>query len=127
MCVAFIGCATDPLMSGKAEDWVGHLGTDLKTSWGEPTNVIRKSDGTEIWEYLQSGDFRSPEQENTSFRLGGLSGGNAFSAGGGINTTKNKEHIGTYQKIFRFSIKAGKIKSWYAARVEDGRVVWEDH
>lgn len=40
---------------------------------------------------------------------------------------KQKERTGSYEKIFRFSIRDGKVKRWYASRIEDGRVVWEDN
>jgi hypothetical protein len=120
LCLA--GCASDPLLTGRAQDWQGKLAADLKTAWGEPTKITRDSTGDEIWEYVQGGDFVAPKEDKTSFNVGVGS----FGGGGGISTRKYDQRLSNYQNISRFRIHNGKIKAWYAARVVDGTVVWHD-
>lgn len=126
-CALLAGCASNPVMTGKAEHWVGHLASELRENWGPPTKIVTQAKGIEVWEYSESGDYLSPASQNTSFRFGGFGSGGAIGGGGGISTVQNKEHVGRYQKVFRFEIKQGKVRAWYAARIEDGRVVWEDN
>src|SRR5262245_36700912 len=93
------GCASNPLLTGKPHDWQGKPATDLKTALGEPTRVIPQSDGTEIWEYVNSGDYVAPKEENTSFRMGGAGGGGMFGASGGINTVSQGPRLSRYENV----------------------------
>ena len=72
-----------------------------------------------MWEYTEGGGFQSSEKSGASPTTGGDDGG--------PSNNPKRERLGSYQKIFRFGVKNGKVKNWYAARIEDGKVVWEDH
>jgi hypothetical protein len=126
VCVVFIGCASNPILTGKPQDWVGHLAVDLRGAWGEPTKTTRQSDGAEIWEYSKTGEFVAPKQDNTSFNIGGGGFGGSFGGSGGINTLKYDQRMSHYENVTRFLVKDGKIKRWFAARIEDGKTVWSD-
>ena len=125
--VALFRHAPQTLSSLANEDWQGKPVADLKAGLGEPTRVIAQSDGAEIWEYINTGDFVAPKEENTSFQMGGAGGGGVFGASGGINTVTQAQRLSRYENISSFRIKNGKVKGWGARRVVDGRVVWEDH
>ena len=117
-------CTTNPVLSGKPQDWVGHDAGEMRTSLGEPTKIVPQKDGSEVWIYSRTGEFVAPAEENTNFQIGG----NAFTgAGGGINTVKGREHQAEFENVSRFLIKNGRVKQWWAQRLVDGRVVWEDH
>jgi hypothetical protein len=124
--VLIAGCASDPLLTGKPQDWKGRPASQLEMAWGPPTRRIQSSDKIEVWEYVKSGDFVAPKREDTSFRVGGGSGAGMFGASGGITTLKHDERLSRYENIWRFKIKNGKVVGWYAARLEDGRIVWQD-
>jgi hypothetical protein len=117
------GCATDPLMTGKPQDWQGHPSSELRMSWGEPTKSFHKEDGSEVWEYRKVGGTVIPRQDNTQFGFGG----NRFGGSGQVNTVHEPERVAEFENVFRFTVKGGKVTKWYAARYVDGRVVWEDH
>lgn len=119
-----LGCVSDPVMTGKPQHWRGKSADSLRASWGEPTRIIRESERVEVWEYVKSGDFIAPGRERTDFNVGPKPFGGAT---GGITTLKQGERISEYENIRRFKIKDGKVTGWYAARMEGGRVVWEDH
>lgn len=53
-------------------------------------------------------------------------GWRCFGAGGGISTKKYDERLSRYENIYRFQVKDGKIRRWFAARVVDGATVWSD-
>lgn len=125
--LTFAGCVSNPLLTGKPQDWKGKLAADLRAALGPPIRIIPESGGTEIWEYVNTGEFVAPKEENTSFRMGGAGGSGMFGASGGINTLTHNERLSRYENVSRFQIKNGRVKRWYAARVEDGRTVWEDH
>lgn len=125
--VLLAACASNPVLTGKPQDWKGKPAGDLRAVLGKPTRIITQTDGSEIWEYVNSGEFIAPQEENTSFRMGGGSGGGMFGASGGINTVTHGQRLSQYQNITRFQIRKGKVKGWYASRIVDGRVVWEDH
>jgi hypothetical protein len=93
-----VGCATNPLMTGEPDDWVGHTTTELRAGLGEPNRVVPQADGKEVWEYVSTGTY---VRENRS--------------------------PGTYENLSRYGIKNGIIKSWFFERAEDGRVVEKDH
>ena len=122
-----IGCASDPLMTGLPQDWQGKRAEDLRHTLGEPTRIQTESDGSEVWEYRESGDFVAPGEEHTSFRMGGASGSGMFGAHGGIKTLKSGEREARYENVARFKIRNGKVKAWYAERLVDGERVWSDH
>jgi hypothetical protein len=121
------GCVSDPMLTGKPQDWKGKAASDLRAGWGEPTRIIPQTGGVEIWEYTKTGELVAPEQNNTSFNMGGGGGANFFRARGGINTTKHEQRLSQYQNIWRFMIRSGKVKKWSAARIVDGQTVWSDH
>lgn len=123
----FTGCASDPVLTGKPQDWKGKPAADLRAAWGDPTRIIPESGSVEVWEYVKDGDFVAPKREDTSFRLGGGGGSGMFAAAGGISTLKHDERLSRYENIWRYKIKDGKITGWYAARMEDGRIIWQDH
>ena len=127
MAALLFGCATDPLLTGLPQDWQGKPAADLRAAWGEPTRTISESGGVEVWEYLKAGDFVAPKREDTSFRVGGGGGSAMFGASGGISTVKHDERLSRYENVWRFKIKKGRVTAWYAARMEDGRVIWQDH
>lgn len=122
--ILFCACASNPLMTGKPQHWKGRSAEELRAGLGEPTRVMPQPNGAEIWEYVKSGEFHSPEQE--TFRFGG---GRVPFGGiqGGATTVKEKEGIKGYEDLLRFEIRGGKVRSWYAQRTEGGRVVWSDH
>jgi hypothetical protein len=120
------GCA-NPVMTGKPQHWMHKPAEDLKAVWGQPTRTIPQKDGTEVWEYVKSGDFVAPGEDDTTFGMRGSGGGGGFRASGGAHTTKRGEHPSRYENVWRFMIKNGKVCQWYASRTEDGRIVWEDH
>lgn len=122
----FVGCASNPVLTGKPQDWKGKSASDLEAAWGEPTRVISQSDGTEVWEYVKTGEFVAPENERTSFNVGGGGGSTFFGASGGINTTEQGQRLSQYENIFRFQINNGKVRKWFAARIVDGQTVWSD-
>ena len=126
--LAFVlaGCASDPLLTGKPQDWQGKPAADLRAAWGEPTKVITQSDG-EYWEYSNSGDYLAPAEENMRFNAGGFGSGGGFGASGAVKTTKQGERISRYENIARFLIRDGKVKKWSASRIVDGQTVWSDH
>ncbi|HTI70376.1 MAG TPA: hypothetical protein VMF06_10445 [Candidatus Limnocylindria bacterium] len=124
---ALYGCASDPLMSGKPEDWVGHPASELAAAWGQPSRVLPEHTGMEVWEYEKSGELVSPKQNDTSFHAAGADWNGGFGAHGGITSTETREHLSQYQNLCRFKIKDGRIKEWYAARLIDGKIVWQDH
>jgi len=117
------GCASDPVMSGKAQDWVGHDASELRQAWGEPERIIPNRGG-EVWQYVNKGDFVSPEHSSTQFGVGRVPFGGIS---GGADTVKDREHASQYENKFRFFIKDGKVKKWFESRSVDGRTVWEDH
>lgn len=121
------GCASNPVLTGKPQHWKGRSVAELKAALGEPTRVIAQAKGVEVWEYINGGDFVAPKEENTNFRVGGSGGGALFGAGGGISTVTHGERLSRFENVTRFEIRHGKVKRWYASRVVDGRVVWEDH
>lgn len=114
---------SDPVMTGKPQDWLSHDAEELRAAWGEPNRIIPRSVGSEVWEYVKAGEMLSPAKDETRFNAGGtpLSG-----VSGQIDTVKHSEHVGRYENIYRFSIKDGKVKKWYAARIVDGKTIWED-
>ena len=128
------GCAGDPLLTNKPQDWQGHPASDLKAAWGEPNKITSQSDG-EYWEYYKSGDYLAPPKDSTSFRIGGSSSGytsdglstSGFGANGGITTTKQGERVSHFENVTRFLIRDGKVRKWSAARIVDGETVWSDH
>jgi len=122
LCVfaALVGCASDPLMSGKPQDWVGHQATELRAVLGEPTRILPSAKGGEVWEYVKGKDYVIPNGENLS---GGFGGGV-----GGFSMEKRPEDQAAHEEqLFRFKIKNGVVSEWYANRTVNGRVVWEDH
>lgn len=121
------GCASNPVLTGKPQHWKGKSVADLRAALGEPTRVIPQGKGIEVWEYVNAGDFVAPKEENTNFRVGGSGGGPFFGASGGINTVTQGERLSRYENVTRFEIRNGKVRKWYASRLVDGRVVWEDH
>jgi hypothetical protein len=135
LALVFAGCASDPLLSGKPQDWQGKPAADLRAAWGEPTKVITQSDG-EYWEYTNGKDYVIPASEDTNFRLGGGSSGynsgtgassSGFGASGGISKSKSGERVSHVENVARFLIRDGKVKKWSAARIVDGQTVWSDH
>jgi hypothetical protein len=92
------GCASDPLMTGEPKDWVGHTADELRAALGDPRRVISQPDGSEVWEYFETGNY---VRENRS--------------------------PGNYENLSRYRIKNGVVKSWFVERSEDGRVVRRDH
>jgi hypothetical protein len=125
--VLLIGCASNPILSGKPQDWKGKPSGDMRAALGEPTEVVPQADGSEIWIYRKTGEFLAPAQDRTNFRMGGGGGSGVFGAGGGINTSKRSEQVTDYENLWRFQIKNGKVRRWYAQRYEGGQLVWEDH
>lgn len=124
-----VGCATsDPLMTGKPQDWKGKPAADLRAGWGEPTSTIRQSNGDEVWVYHKAGDRVIPKGESTSFAFGGIGTGSTYGASAGFSSEKRPEdRLSHEENVCRFKIRNGKIREWYAARIVDGRTVWEDH
>lgn len=125
--ISVVGCSTpDPMVTGKPQDWRGRPAVDLRTAWGEPTRIIPQSNGDEVWEYRESSDFVIPKGENINLGFGGL--GSDRGGGGAFSMEKRPEdRIGHEVKLYRFKIRAGKIEEWYAARIVNGRTVWEDN
>src|ERR1700683_4724045 len=86
------GCASDPLMTEEAHDWVGHKMDDLIAAVGPPTRTIQQSEHNQsnptkakmfegksqgnstILEYVETGDTTSPKQSNISFGMQGHPG-----------------------------------------------------
>lgn len=127
LAVAFAaGCASDPLMSGKPQDWVGHQSSQLRATMGEPNKVIASTKGAEIWEYVKDKDYVIPRGENMSLGFRGLGG--PYGGSGGFSMDKRPDDRQTHEEqLFRFKIKNGKVTEWYANRTVNGQVVWEDH
>lgn len=122
-----VGCvSSDPLMTGKPQDWQGKPASDLKAALGEPMHVITASNGDEIWEYHKANDVVIPKGENMSFGFAGL-GSSAGGAGGFSSEKRPEDRISRVENLYRFKIRGGKVREWYAARIMDGRIVWEDH
>jgi hypothetical protein len=121
-----VSCATsDPMVTGKPQDWKGKPASDLKSAWGEPTRIIPSSTGAEVWEYARSADYVIPKGENMRLGFAGL--GAASGGAGGFSLEKRPEDRNSREdELFRFKIRNGKIIQWYAARFVDGRKVWED-
>ena len=120
------GCASDPLMSGKPQDWVGHQATELRGAMGEPARIIPSANGAEIWEFVKDKDYVVPKGENMSFGFGGLGG--PHGGAGAFSMEKRPDDQAAHEtKLFRFKIKNGVVSEWYANRVVNGRMVWEDH
>jgi len=127
VCAGLLGCATNPVMSGRPQDWRGHSAEEMRAGLGEPTSIKPQTDGSEIWEYRKSGDFVAPAEENMSFRAGGFSNGGFAGANGKVRTLKSGEHEASYENIWRFQFRNGKVRRWSAARLVDGVTVWSDH
>jgi hypothetical protein len=123
----FTACASNPVLSGKPQDWKGKGADEMRAALGEPTEIKPQADGSEIWIYRKTGEFLAPAKERTDFRVGGAGDGGAFGARGGINSSKRSEQVTDYENIWRFQIKNGKVRRWYAQRFEGGQLVWEDH
>ena len=124
--VAFlVGCASsDPMVTGKPQDWRGKPAVDLRAAWGDPTRVVTASNGDEIWEYREGADYTIPKGESIRAGLGSSPSGGA----GMFSMEKRPEdRTSRQEQLFRFKIRQGKIIDWYAARFVDGRTVWEDH
>jgi hypothetical protein len=122
-----IGCASNPVLTGKPQHWKGKRVEELRAALGIATQIIPQSDGSEIWVYSKRGEFLAPAQERTKFGIMGAGGSSAFGASGGINTVASGERVTDYENVWRFQIKNGKVRKWYAQRLEGGQVVWEDH
>ena len=61
-----------------------------------------------------------------SFGFAGI--GSSVGGAGGFSSEKRPEdHVSREEQIYRFKIRGGRIVEWYAARIVDGRKVWEDH
>jgi hypothetical protein len=126
--LTFCGCATDPMVTGLPQHWKGKPATDLKAAMGEPNRIVQQSSGAEVWEYIRSEQVMIPKGENTSLAFGLAGGGNSFGGAGGFSSEKRPEdRTSNVENLRRFKIEKGKVTSWYAARIVDGRVVWEDH
>ena len=124
--ILLVGCAGDPLMSGKPQDWIGHPASDLRSAWGEPTRIMTESNGAEVWEYHKASDVIIPKGEN--MRLGFSGVGGPYGGSGGFSMEKRPDdRPAKDEQLFRFKIRNGKVNRWYAARMLDGRVIWEDH
>jgi hypothetical protein len=120
------GCATsDPVMSGKPQDWVGHEGSELRSVMGEPTRVIPNANGDQVWEYEKSKDFIIPRGENMSLGFAGI-GSSAGGAGGFSMEKRPDDQQSRETQLFRFKIRNGKVVRWYANRAVNGKIVWED-
>jgi len=123
--ITLTGCATsNPLMTGKPQDWMWKPAAELKTALGEPTRVIPQQDGAEIWEYVTKEEFVAPGEEKMTFGAGKAPFGGIA---GGSRTTKRGERASSYVNTWRYLIRDGKVRKWYAERMEDGKVVWSDH
>ena len=114
-----VGCASDPLMTGEAHDWVGHTKADLIAGLGEPAKVVLQSNGTEVLDYVDAGYTLTP----------GL-GHSKLKDHGNIADIKSSElppHESNYQNLKRFEIRNGKVVKWYEEHSVDGRVVFRGH
>jgi hypothetical protein len=138
------GCASDPLMTGEAHDWVGHKMDDLIAAVGPPTRTIQQSDYNQsdpaiakmfegktqgnitILEYVETGDTTSPKQSNISFGMHGQPG-SIIGAHGGITTTDTPEHQSSYLNLTRFGVRNGIIVKWFQSHSVDGAVQWAHH
>lgn len=125
--ILLCGCASSvPLLTGKPQDWKGKPADDLRAGWGEPTHVMRESNGDEVWEYREAGNRVIPKGESMSFGFAGI--GSPYGGAGGFSSEKRPEdRVSHEENVCRFKIRDGKIRDWYAARIIDGRTVWEDH
>ncbi len=124
--VLLTGCVSDPVLTGKPQHWKGKSASDLKAAWGAPTRIIPESNGTEVWEYHKATDMIIPKGENMRLGFGGLGG--QFGGSGAFSMEKRPEdRPAREEQVFRFKVRDGKITRWYAARILDGRIVWEDH
>lgn len=120
----FSGCASDPLVTGKPQDWVGKPAVDLKKFMGEPQQSITSANGAEVWTYRSAEDRIIPKGESMSF----FGGANTERAAGAFSSEKRPEDRMTkIEHLYRFKVKGGIVTEWYAARIVDGRTVWEDH
>ena len=124
--LALFGCASDPLVTGKPQDWKGRAAADLRTAMGTPTRIITAANGDEIWEYYLSRDRMIPKGESMNFSFGGL-GSTAGGAGGFASEKRPEDRLSRVEQLRRFKIHKGKVTEWYAANIVDGRTVWEDH
>ena len=125
LAVLLVSCASDPMVTGKPQHWKGKPAADLETAWGKPTRVVTASSGDQIWEYYQSGDLLIPKGENMSFGFAGI-GASTGGAGAFSSEKRPEDRVSREVKLFRFKVRDGKIREWYAARTLDGRTVWED-
>jgi hypothetical protein len=124
----FAGCATDPIMSGKPQDWQGHQASELRAAWGEPTRIIPSTNEAEVWEYSAAKDVIIPKGENMNLGFGGFRSGSVGGSSGAFSMEKRPEDRPAQEgQLFRFKIRKGKIVEWYANRTVNGHVVWEDH
>lgn len=121
------GCASNPMLTGKPQHWKGRTTEELLTGLGQPSKVIPQADASEIWVYSRKGDYLAPAEESTKFRMGGGGGESFFGAAGGINTQKQGERVTDYENVWRFLVRKGKVRKWYAQRFVGGQLVWEDH
>ena len=121
-----IGCASDPLLTGKPQHWKGKRTSDLQIAYGEPTKISKDSMG-ELWEYRKSGEFNAPKEDRTEFKMSGSSGFGFFGAGGGISKLQFNEGLRQVEDVLKFRVKKDRIVGWSAMRLIDGQVVWQDH
>lgn len=121
------GCSSNPVLTGKPQHWTGHTTEEMKAGLGPPSEIVPQGDGSEIWIYRKTGEFIAPGEERTNFRMGGGAGSGVFGASGGISTQRQSERVTDYENVWRFEVRNGRVRRWYAQRLEGGRVVWEDH
>ena len=124
-CVGLFGCATaDPRITNNPADWRGKPAATLVQFQGEPQRVVKDADGSELWEYYKANDMVIPKGENTSF----FGGGNNYGLGGAFSSEKRPDDRTAHvENIMRFKIQQGVIKSIFASRLVDGRIVRQDH
>jgi uncharacterized protein YcfL len=138
------GCASDPMMTGEAHDWIGHKKADLIAALGPPTKVLKQADArqndffvakwfegkpadsVEVLEYDDSGDTMSPKEGKISFGMQGRPG-SVVGAHGGINTEETPAHQSTYLNVTRFEIRNDVVVKWYQSHSVDGVLQWERH
>lgn len=113
-------------MTGNPKDWRGHPTSDLVTVGGQPTRIIKQSDG-EIWQYVKEWDAVVPKGSRALFNMGGFSSGGNSAASGGGGFESHEQYSAHFKRTDNFEVKKGIIEKWYGQMEENGQVVWQRH
>jgi hypothetical protein len=122
------GCASErnPLLTGNPKDWRGHPTSDLVTVGGQPTRIIKQSDG-EIWQYVKEWDAVVPKGSHASFNMRGFGDNGSSAVGGGGGFSSHEQYNAHFVRTDNFAVRNGIIRKWYGEIDENGQVVLQRH